>query len=186
MKLRLSSIYMTVSVVLLFVATLLGPDALGLTYLISGTLVLVMTAVGIRLHRPWTRSPWWWLATGSGAFVLGEVLRAVHGGLVGVERPFPSPTDTISVGAYICVILGVRSLLQSRSRRADLTTTLDAWLLAGGVGTLTWVYLMGPYVVDSSFPASERLLNSLYSMMDIIIVAMIARVALTPGHRPRA
>jgi len=45
---------------------------------------------------------------------------------------------------------------------------------------------MGPYVVDSSFPASERLLNSLYSMMDIIIVAMIARVALTPGHRPRA
>ena len=112
-------------------------------------------------------------------------MRRRHGGSFRACS-FPSPADLLTVTAYVFAVLGVRSLLRSRSWQADITTTLDAFLIAGGVGTILWIYVMGPYAADASIPAAERLLNSLYSGLDIFLAAMVARVALTPGNRPVA
>ncbi len=170
--------------VLAFAATA-GSDARESGFTLLGLAAIVATIVGVRRHRPTNSTPWYLLSAGVLAFVAGGIARAAHGSMIGVENPFPSPADLVTVSAYVCIVMGLRALLRSRSLRADVTTTLDAFLIAGGVGTIMWIYLMGPYMAESA-PLAERLLNAMYSGFDILLLAMIARVALTPGNRPTA
>lgn len=181
---RAALLFAIASAGLLGYGALAGVDARASIYTLLGVATIVATTVGVRRHKPSSVTPWYLLAGGILAFVLAGIARAIHGSAIGVENPFPSPADFLGVSGYILLIFGLRALLRSRSLRVDLTTTLDAFLIAGGVGTVIWIYLMGPYVTDASIAAPDRLLNALYSGFDILCAAMIARLALTPGTRP--
>ena len=181
---RAAAIFVVVGFAVLAAATLTDVETRGSAYTLLGLATVVATIVGVRRHRPSAATPWYLLSAGALSFVIGGIARAVHGSMIGVENPFPSPADLFTVSAYVFLVLGLRALLQSRSFRVDITTTLDAFLIAGGVGTIIWIYLLGPHVADASIPLAERLLNATYSGFDIVVAAMIARLALTPGNRP--
>ncbi|MDG2114798.1 MAG: diguanylate cyclase, partial [Actinomycetota bacterium] len=176
--------FVLAGIVVLVIAGIGGVEARATAYTLLGLATFAATIIGARRHKPGTAKPWYLLSAGVLAFVVGGVVRSIHGSMIGVENPFPSPADIATVMAYVFLVLGLRDLLRSRSFRADITTTLDAFLIAGGVGTIVWIYLIGPHLADASIPLTERLLNAAYSAFTILVAAMIARVALTPGNRP--
>ena len=177
--------FLVVGLGVLALAAAAGTEARESAFTLLGLAAIAATIVGVRRHRPSNSTPWYLISAGVLAFVVGGIARAAHGSMLGVDNPFPSPADIFTASAYVFIVLGLRALLRSRSLRADVTTTLDAFLIAGGVGTIIWIYLMGPYMAESA-PIAERLLNAMYSGFDVLLLAMIARVALTPGNRPTA
>jgi len=183
---RLAMVYLGTSVPLLLVAFALSETAQGTVYLVIGCVAVIAGPVGIRMHGPNASKPWLLFSFGAALFVGSAVVRIIHGNLVGVTDPFPSPADVLGLGAYAASFLGAHALLHSRSRTVTRSLNLDAGMIALGLGTFVWVYVMGPYVTDMSAPVAERVFNTAYSIGDLLLAFMIVRVALTPGRRPVA
>jgi len=51
---------------------------------------------------------------------------------------------------------------------------------------LAWVFLASPYSVDASLPLIERVLSMLYVVLDVLVLALVIRLAIGGGDRSRA
>lgn len=163
----------------------LGASVQETAYLLLGVAAVIAVLVGVRQHRPTKQGPWLWLAGGAAAFVVGQAVVAATT-LPGEPIRFPSPGDGILISAYVLLIVGMASLLKSRSMQSDLAATLDALLIVGGLGSAIWILMLGPYVADPATAIPDRLLNSVYSFLDLGLAVMVARLAFTQGRKSKS
>jgi len=179
-------VYLGLTVPLVVVAFAFGEMGQGTVYLAVGSAAVVAGPIGVRIHRPNTAKPWLLFSLGAALFVGSAIVRIIHGNLAGTTDPFPSPADVLGLGAYVASFLGAHALLHSRSKTVTRSLNLDAGMIALGLGTFVWVYVMGPHVTDMSATVAERAFNTAYSIGDLLLAFMIVRVALAPGKRPLA
>src|SRR5205823_9630275 len=67
----------------------------------------------------------------------------------------------------------------------DRNGLIDASIITIGVGVLSWVFLISPYVrADGAL--LDRLVSMAYPLMDVLLLAMAARLAFGGGARARA
>ncbi len=154
----------------------------------------VLIFVATRLHRPERRAPWYLIALGQALFIAGDILsynyakfgkiapsifKLDHGYL-----PFPSWADLPYLSVYPCIMAGLLLLIRSRSPGRDRASLLDSLMVATGVGTLSWVLLISPYVQLADTPLKVKLVSMAYPTMDLLLAAVAIRLAVGGGRRP--
>jgi signal transduction histidine kinase len=139
-------------------------------------------ALGVVWHRPATRQAWWLILIAQALFVLGDALFSVNELVLGIE-PFPSLADALYLPGYPALATGLALLALSRSARREWASVADAAIIAIGFGLLSWVLVMVPYFRDPSLGPVELLVSLAYPVGDVLLLALAARLATTPGRR---
>jgi len=166
---------------LLVPALRLGPlfNLIGL----SGAIVIV---TAMREHRPGHRLPWLLVAIGQVLFVAGDIITYNYARFFGTDPPFPSIGDLFYLSVYPFLVAGILLLVRHRSPGRDRTSLIDSLIVGIGVGTISWVFLISPYIADPTLTIVEKLVAMAYPLMDLILVTVAVRLAVGAGRRSTA
>jgi signal transduction histidine kinase len=172
---------------LLIGAYYLLPDGPGAVLnVVVGASAVAAILLGLRWHRPRLPQPWWLIAAAQGLFVAGDALFSVNELILGIE-PFPSLADALYLPGYPLLAAGLALLALSRSTgRRDWAGLTDSAIIAIGFGLLSWVLVMVPYFTDPSMGLVELLVSLAYPVGDVLMLALAARLATSPGRRTTA
>lgn len=159
----------------------MGPvfNAIGL----SGAVVIVLAA---RMHRPTQRLPWFLVAVGQTLFVAGDVITYNYERFFGTEPPFPSIGDLFYLSVYPFLVAGILLLIRRRSSGSDRPSLIDSLIVGVGVGAMSWVFLIAPYIHDETLTNVQKLVAMGYPVMDLVLFTAFVRLAVGAGRRPAA
>ncbi|HZD73027.1 MAG TPA: sensor histidine kinase [Actinomycetota bacterium] len=143
---------------------------------------VVALVIGVRRHRPGNLWPWYLLIAGQVVSLLADLTFYTLHGLLHSEA-FPSPADLLYLGRYPFVVIAVLQLARSRGRGSDRASFIDASIIAIGVGMLSLVFLIEPTVAATEQPLLMRSAAAAYSIMDMLVLAVAARLAVGAGLR---
>jgi diguanylate cyclase (GGDEF)-like protein len=169
------------------VAVIALPGGLGrhAVYSLVGVSSVVALWVGVRLHRPVRRSPWYWMLAGNVAWVIGDMMYAWYEDVLHTE-PFPSYADVAYLAGYPLAAIGIGQLIRARRSNDDWGGIIDSTIVTVGLGMVCWVFLMRPTVLDSTDPLLTRLMGLAYPLFDVLLLGMLARLVFAPGSRTAA
>jgi signal transduction histidine kinase/DNA-binding response OmpR family regulator len=145
---------------------------------------VIAILVGVRLHQPAFRAPWYWLSGCVALFILGDNIYSYQAQVLH-SLPYPSIADVSYLGMYPAGIIGLALLVRRRSPRHDRPSVIDAAIVATALGVLSWVFLISPYVHDNSGIVA-RLVSAAYPVFDIALLAVGVRLAVGGGKKPLA
>jgi diguanylate cyclase (GGDEF)-like protein len=111
---------------------------------------------------------------------LGDALWMMYE-LVWEMEPFPSVADMFYLAYYPLLAAGLVSLVRWH-KVGDRDSLVDASIVAIGAGVLTWVFIMSPYVFDSSMNLVERVVSVAYPVGDLLLLAVLVRLVFAPGR----
>ena len=149
----------------------------------AATVVAIL--VGVLVNRVTRPLPWYLLAAGQAAFLAGDLLWDYYERVLETD-PFPSLADAAYLAGYPLIGAAVLVLLRRRSLTSDLGSLIDAAIVSVGVGVVSWVYLVTPYVTDASLGTLDKLISAAYPVGDLLLLCLVVRLLLVPGRRPRA
>jgi signal transduction histidine kinase len=140
---------------------------------------------GIRRHRPDNRMPWYLLTVGQLIYLAAGLTFSTLQDLLH-STVFPSVADALYLGHYPFVVAGVLLLARSRTAGSDRGSLVDASIIAIGLGVLSLVFLIEPAVAASEQPLLIRAVSVAYPIMDVLVLAVAARLVVGAGLRRRA
>jgi signal transduction histidine kinase len=148
---------------------------------IAASAVLAVAA-GLWLHKPENAIPWVLIGAGVLACVAGEVTWNVYS-LVLHQDPYPSLADLFYLSGYPLLAGGVWLFVRGRARNRGLAqaSLVDAAIVTVAAGVVTWVFLVDPYASDESLSLDVRALSAAYPLVDVLLLAFLARLLLGPG-----
>src|SRR2546425_3001089 len=157
-----------------------GP-ARSILFTVASACTVPAIIVGVRAHRPDRTLPWHLLAAGMGlysvaTFVWFPLARFIH-------LPFPSVADALYLPSYATIVLALILLVSRHAGRKDVGSSIDAVVIAIGLGVLSWLFLMAPYLSNGSLPVLARMVAVAYPFTDILFVALVTRMLFIPGPR---
>ena len=141
--------------------------------------VAIMGAVW--LWKPEVRLPWHLFALGLTFFVIGDVVTYNYDQFFGTELPYPSIGDVTYLLVYACLVGGLLMLIRRRTPGRDRDSVVDSLIVAIGVGTMQWVFLMSPVAHDSASTLLQKLVGMAYPFMDLILLTAVVRLAMGAG-----
>jgi PAS domain S-box-containing protein len=150
---------------------------------LSGAVAIVLA---VRLHKPEQRLAWYLVAIGQALFVFGDVITYNFERFFGTEPPFPSLGDAFYLSVYPFLVAGILLIVRRRTPDGDRASLIDSLIVAVGVGTVSWVFLMAPYLRDETLTVPQKLVAMGYPMMDLILLSVFVRLAVGAGRRPTA
>jgi signal transduction histidine kinase len=153
-------------------------------YEVIGTLGVVGILVGVRIHRPARRRPWYLLATGAGLLVLGDVAWTLYAW--SGQTPYPSWADALYLAGYPFLAAAVLSLRRPSARSMDRARLAETAVITTGLGLLMWGRFLEPYALDASLPLLERLVSLAYPVVDLLLIATLVRLAVGTASRTPA
>jgi signal transduction histidine kinase len=151
-----------------------------------GLTAVVAILVGVRMHRPSDAKPWYLFAVGQALFVAGDVLAYNYERLFGRPLPFPSIADVLYLAVFPCIVAGLLLLIRRRNAGRDWASLIDSLIIAIGLGLLSWVFLIAPYAHDGSLSAQTKLTSMAYPLMDLLVLSVAVRLAVSRGNRGRS
>jgi signal transduction histidine kinase len=143
---------------------------------------VVALVIGVRRHRPSNPLPWYLLIAGQAVYLLADLTFYTLHDLVH-QVAFPSFADLLYLGHYPFVVVAVLQLARSRSRGNDPEGLIDASIIAIGVGVLSLLFLIEPAVTASEQPLLMRSAATAYPIMDMLVLAVAARLVVGVGLR---
>ncbi len=149
----------------------------GLVFSLIGLSAAVAIVVGALRNRPRQLLPWMLFAAAQVSFVIGDLLYyAFH-------FDFPSLGDVFYLAVYPLLVAGLLILIRARSAGRDRGSLLDALVITVGLGLLAWVFLIEPYTELEGLSSLQRLMSISYPLMDVLLLAVTARLAMGSGTR---
>ena len=142
----------------------------------------VLILVAVRVHRPEPRAPWFLFALGQFLFILGDVLAYNYTRFFHTDLPYPSVADLFYLLVYPCLALGLLLLIRRRNPGRDWASFIDSLMIAIGVATVSWVFLIGPNW-HAEGDLLQRLTSMAYPMMDVVLGTVAIRLAVGAGKR---
>ncbi len=153
----------------------------------------LMILVAVKIHRPEHPAPWSWFALGQLLFIIGDLvaynygaLRRLLPGIFPLEAgrmPYPAIGDLFSLCLYPCLVAGLILIIRQRGADRDRGSLIDAAMIAIGVGTLSWVFLISPYVKDMTLSGGLKSFSMGYPVMDMLLFTVAIRLAVGAGRR---
>jgi diguanylate cyclase (GGDEF)-like protein/PAS domain S-box-containing protein len=143
----------------------------------------VAIVLAVRLWRPIARAPWYLFALGQTFFVVGDVITYNYERLFGTHLPYPSIGDVAYLLVYPCLVGGLVLLIGKRTPGRDRESVIDSMIVAIGVGTFEWVFLMSPVAHDSASTALQKTVGMAYPVMDLILLTAVVRLAIGAGRK---
>ena len=159
-----------------------GGPGTGFFFDAVGLLTGVTILIGVVVHRPAERLGWYCLVVGLSLVTAGNLLLT----LAAIQQqPVESPglAHLLLVAGYPAFITGVARLLPTRDR--SIMSLLDTVIVVVSGAVVVWVFLMAPYVSNSSLTLAEKALSLINPVMDFTLLAMIARGLLMNGSAAR-
>src|SRR5665648_367878 len=144
----------------------------------SGAAALI---AGVRRNRPAHPVAWYLIAAGTVVWVLGDALYGWYEHVAFIE-PFPSLADALYLPAYTLLAAGLLALVRSRGSERGPNALLDTAILTVGLGQASWVFLITPTWATSDDPMLTRLVGVAYPFCDVLLFAMIVRLAVAAGE----
>jgi diguanylate cyclase (GGDEF)-like protein/PAS domain S-box-containing protein len=169
------------------VAHATGPGWLnsGPIYNLLGGSALIALILGVRANAPVSRAPWYLMAAGVGLFLASDILTYNYDRIFGTTLPMPSVADPPHLAFYPLFIAGLVLAIRS-GEKDDRAGLIDAAIVTVALAALLWVYLIAPYVEEAGMPVLRRAVSVAYPAMDIILIAVVARVAAGTHRREPA
>lgn len=152
--------------------------------LIGGSSVAAIVA-GTRWHRPARPLAWYLVAAGQLSFITGDWLYVVRVRVLQTGQVFPSIVDLFYLAFYPLLVAGLL-LIRRRSPGQDLAGLIDAAIITIGLGLLSWVFLIGPYISMAGYSPGQRLVAIAYPLGDVLVLAVAVRLAVGTRGRPLA
>jgi diguanylate cyclase (GGDEF)-like protein/PAS domain S-box-containing protein len=156
------------------------------TWAVIGLSAAAGVLVGVRLHQPSRKLPWYLLSGVLASFTAGDTTYNVLTDYLGRANPFPSVAD----GFYLLVypMLGIALLVFVRlgSGTDNRAALLDALMPTAGLGLLSWVFLISPYVHNGDLNLAEKLTSVGYPLGDVLALVMLSLLLTSPGRKPVA
>jgi diguanylate cyclase (GGDEF)-like protein/PAS domain S-box-containing protein len=143
---------------------------------LSGVLAIV---AGVVLNRPARRLPWLLLAAANLSFAAGQVSFLVAGS-IHQPLPFPSYADVLYLLTYPLIAAGLLIFIRDRNPDRDRRSVIDALTLTVGLGLISWMYLILPYVHNPQLSWLQKSVSIAYPLSDVLVLAVMARL-LAPG-----
>jgi diguanylate cyclase (GGDEF)-like protein/PAS domain S-box-containing protein len=152
------------------------------------TLVLSVSALvamrrGTRRWAGDNARPWRLLYAGGWLFVVAQLVRAGHGMVVGVPKPFPSPADAVYYVGYALLIAGVVSLVRRRRAQVEGDNLVDALILVTCIAVFVTEYVLQPYVQSPFMDTLQKTLSVAYTVCDLALIGVTVRLAVGAGRR---
>ena len=162
---------------------LVPPLKVGFVFNIIAVSSPVVILIAVKTWRPEHRLPWYLFALGQTMFVAGDVITYNYDKLFGAELPYPSIGDILYLSVYPCLIAGVLLMVRRRSPGRDREGLIDSLIVAIGIGTISWVFLMSPIARTPESSGIQRLVGMAYPFMDLVLLVAVVRLAIGPGRR---
>lgn len=186
MRSRAWALYLAIGGAVLTAFVFVHSIRVGPLFNLIGLSASVAILVGARMHEPHQRLPWYLVAIGQALFVAGDVITYNYDRFFGTAAPFPSIGDLLYLSVYPFLIAGVLLLVRQRSPGRDRASLIDSLIIAIGIGTLSWVFLLAPYAHDQSLTLLEKLTAMAYPIMDLLLLGVAVRLAVDRGKRTPA
>jgi signal transduction histidine kinase len=140
--------------------------------------------LGARWHHPASRLAWYLFAAGQLSFVIGDWLYVVRVRVIESGPVFPSVVDLFYLAFYPILVAGLLLLIRRSNPGRDLASLADASIIVIGLGLLSWVFLISPYIWRAALTPGERLVSIAYPLGDMLVLAVAARLAIGTSNRP--
>jgi PAS domain S-box-containing protein len=144
----------------------------------------VAMAVGVWRHRPERRRTWVALGLGQVLVTIAWARYYLIPAITGEVIPFPNFGDVLFLFAYGLSAVGLLMSVGPAVRR-DRFVIIDTAVLTVGVGVLSWVFLIAPYA-NGGLGLAPKLVSMGYPTMNVLLVALAARLSFAAGSTPRA
>ena len=158
-----------------------GSPAQSWFYDVIGGTAVVVALVGVAVHRPERRVPWYLMATGQALFVAGDVLWNYYEAIG--ESPFPSLADVLYLAGYPFIAIGLLLLIRRRLGDGDRGGVLDAAILTTAVAILSWTFFIQPLVASSELDSLSLAISLAYPINDLLLIGVALGLLTTPGAR---
>jgi PAS domain S-box-containing protein len=148
-----------------------------------GASSVVAIVVGVHLWKPKKRTAWYLMAVGQAFFVAGDVITYNYQRLFHAPLPFPSIGDVLYLAVYPCLMAGILLLVAARNPRRDGGSLIDSLIIATGFGAFSWVFIMSHLWHQAGSSLLVQTVSIAYPAMDLLLLAVIVRMALGAGRR---
>lgn len=155
------------------------------TWALIGYSSAAMVLLGVRLHRPEHRLPWYLIAAALATFTTGDTWYNLIL-VLGREPRFPGLADLFYLLVYPLLTGGFLLFVRYRNRGSNRAALLDALVPTVGLGLLSWVYWIAPFTRSHDLSLLEKLVSIGYPLGDVLALAVTLRMLTSPGRRPRA
>jgi diguanylate cyclase (GGDEF)-like protein/PAS domain S-box-containing protein len=143
----------------------------------------IAIVLAVRMWTPNARAAWYLFALGQTFFVIGDVITYNYHDFFGTDLPYPSIGDVAYLLVYPCLVGGLLLLIRRRNPGRDRDSVIDSLIVAIGIGTVQWVFLMSPVAHDSTSTLIQKLVGMAYPFMDLILLTAVVRLAIGAGKR---
>jgi diguanylate cyclase (GGDEF)-like protein/PAS domain S-box-containing protein len=140
----------------------------------------VAIVLGIVFHQPRLRKAWIAFLVGQLLFFAGDVYT------YSPNVPFPSPGDALYLTVYPALMAGLVLLVRRRNPISDWAGLIDSLILSLGIGLLSWVFLVAPYIDLSGMTNLAKGVSMAYPLGDVLLLAAAIRLAVDTGRRQPA
>jgi diguanylate cyclase (GGDEF)-like protein/PAS domain S-box-containing protein len=138
--------------------------------------------VGVLRNRPTHRMAWIFLVLGVATFASGDITYDVLTQILHEKDPFPSLADVFYLATYLLLASGLTTMVRARRRRdGESGALLDALIITSGLGVLSWIYLIQPYVHATDMTFLAKLTSVAYPLGDIVLLCVLARLVFGGG-----
>jgi diguanylate cyclase (GGDEF)-like protein/PAS domain S-box-containing protein len=142
--------------------------------------------LGVRRHQPSRKLPWYLLSAVLVSFTAGDTTYNVLTDYLGRANPFPSAADGFYLLVYPMLAIALLIFIRVGSGTDKRAALLDALVPTAGLGLLSWVFLIAPYVHDQALTLPEKLTSVGYPLGDVLALAMLLRLLTSGGRKPLA
>lgn len=164
-----------------------GEMGQGVVFLAIEVISIGAIVAGFSWWRPSKPAFWYLLVLGQLIYLSAYLIWYVYPiGLHGM-LPFPSIADGLFIASYVVSATALVLLIRNRStgaqNRADL---IDAAIIGLGLASISWVVLIAPSLSSTSLDIPGRLTSVAYPLLDIVLLSLAVRLAVSPGGRTRS
>ena len=156
------------------------------TWAAIGLSAAAAVVAGVRLHRPAKRLPWYLLAAVLVSFTAGDTTYNILVDFLGRQNPFPCLADVFYLLVYPMLAVALLVFIRARSGADNRAALLDALVPTAGLGLLSWVFLIAPYMHDAGLTTPEKITSVSYPLGDVLALAMLSRLLTAGGRIPVA
>ena len=145
---------------------------------------VVATLIGVTIHKPRSKAPWYLVALSGLCAVTADALYAIELETVG-RVPFPSTSDYFALGSYVVLAAALLVMIRKQVPGRDWPSLIDAGIVTVGIALVGWTFLVHPTLSDDSSALGTSVALA-FPVMDILLVSLAARMVLGPGLRSPA
>lgn len=160
-----------------------GPGPVGAACFITiGLSTATAMVVGPVLNRSPERTSWTVMLVVCLLFATGPAVRPMVEGAHGIAMALP---DAFLIPGYVLALGALLRVMRLRGAR-DTEAVLDVAVVVVGAMLLSLSYMVAPAIDRSTLPTGAALLVSVYPILDVVLLALLAMLVFTAGERNRS